>query len=155
VPSKPAPSREPIECARPGCDERFVPRRSTAKYHSATCQRRASRQRKAVEHQVAEEAKTGTKDEHGLVKAVRIELEREGKVDTVDGQLALQLARRAADPTEPSLMSLSKEIRAVMAAAIGKPSAGADEAPAAEAEDDDVSKARKARDRKRAAAGQA
>jgi hypothetical protein len=146
--------REPIECARPGCGEVFVPQRSTARYHSATCRQRAARARKAAEHNAAENAKTGTRDEHDLVKAVRLELTQLDKLDTVNGQLVLQLARRAANPDESSLVALSKEIDARMTAARGAvPAAGSKPAPAED--DDDVTKARAARDRKRAGLGEA
>lgn len=140
-------------CEAPDCAVRFVPRRSTARYHSATCQRRASRARKAVEREAAEEAKTGTDAEHGLVKAVRAQLAEAGKLETVNGQLALELARRAVTP-ESSLVSISKELDSRLTAALGT-AASANDLPPASVEQDDVTKAREARDRKRANAGQA
>lgn len=147
--SKPVRDDREIECGAPDCDARFVPERSTAKYHSATCRQRAARARKAAERDAAEEANTGTDAEHGLVKAVRQALEAAGKLSTVNGQLALELARRAVHP-ESSLVSMSKELDARLTAALGTTAVAV-----TEPEDDDVSKARKARDRKRAAAGEA
>lgn len=149
-----AEPKGPVECAAPDCAVEFVPKRSTARYHSATCRQRAGRNRKAAAHQAGEEAKTGTDAEHGLVRSVRLALEKAEAIDEVAGQLALQLARRAANPDEPSLTALSKEIRALVAEAIGSTPAGSSPTPEP-VEDDDVAKARKARDRKRAAAGQA
>jgi hypothetical protein len=148
---KAAADRAEVECAAPDCSVRFSPERSTAKYHSATCRQRAGRARKAAEREAAEAAKSGTDAEHGLVKAVRIALEAAGKLSTVNGQLALELARRAVNP-ESNLVSMSKELDARLTAALGvKAAAVAEPEPA----DDDVTKARKARDRKRAAAGEA
>jgi hypothetical protein len=142
-----------VVCAAPDCGARFVPKRSTAKYHSATCQRRASRARKAAEREASEEAKAGTDAEHGLVKAVRAQLAKAGKLETVNGQLALELARRAVTP-ESSLVSISKELDSRLTAALGT-AVSAGDLPSAPVEQDDVTKAREARDRKRAAAGQA
>jgi hypothetical protein len=147
---------EPRRCEAPDCDVEFVPQRSTARYHSATCRQRAQRSRKAAEHQQAEEAKTDTDAEHGLVAAVRKELSAADALDTVLGQMALQLARRAANPQEPGLVNLTKEIRAVMTDAIGarKPGGGdGADGDRGEPEDDEVTRARRQREEARQAAG--
>lgn len=148
--SEPAASRE---CAAPDCSETFTPKRSTAKYHSATCRQRASRANKAAaaEQVVAVDPDTGNA-EHGLVRAVRTELEAAGAVGTVAGQLALQLARRIANPEEAGLSALSKELRSLLAEAKGAAAVPADPAAEAEPEDDEVALARKAREAKAAAA---
>jgi hypothetical protein len=152
------PAEERV-CAAPGCGERFVPKRSTARYHSATCRQRAARQRKAAEHNETEEAKTGTRDEHDLVKAVRLELEKAGRLMTVNGQLALQLARRAANPEESGLVGLSKELDARMTAALADSKqpetggAGADSDGDPADEEDEVTRARRQREEARQAAG--
>lgn len=149
--SEPAASRE---CAAPDCSETFTPKRSTAKYHSATCRQRAARANKAAaaEKVVAVDPDTGNA-EHGLVRAVRMELEAAGASDTVAGQLALQLARRIANPEEAGLSALSKELRSLLAEAKGAAAVPADPAAAPEPEEDDeVALARKAREAKAAAA---
>lgn len=144
-------------CEAPDCEIDFTPKRSTARFCSTTCRQRANRAAKAAEHHATEESKTGTDAEHGLVKAVRGELAKANALDTVDGQVALQLARRAANPAEPGLVNLVKEIRAVVADAIGsapKPTGGAsaDSDGPAEAEDE-VDAARRKREEARKAAG--
>lgn len=146
---------EPVsrECAAPDCSETFTPKRSTAKYHSATCRQRASRASKAAvaEQVVPVDPDTGNA-EHGLVRAVRLELEGANAHDTVAGQLALQLARRIANPDEAGLSALSKELRSLLAEAKGAaaPAAGGD-LPAV-VESDEVEAARRRREEKAMAA---
>jgi len=143
-------------CEAPDCDVEFEPARSTARFHTATCRQRAARARKAADAHEIDEAKTDTLAEHGLVKAVRTELEQAKKDQTFSGQLAIQLARRLANPEESGSTALSKELRAVMAEALVSvvpPAAGAGSEPAPPVEDDQVSRARRAReDKARAAA---
>ena len=146
-----------VTCAAPDCSETFVPKRSTAKYHSDTCRQRASRARKAAKDEQVVPVDPDTGDaEHGLVRAVRLELQRASALDTVAGQLALQLARRIANPEEAGLSALSKELRSLLAEAKGAAAVPADAAADAEPEDDDdVTRARKAREAKAAAAAEA
>ena len=156
MPSKrPAPAER--ECEAPDCAVRFTPPRSDAKYHAKTCRQRAARARKAAECQQVEDSKTGTA-EHGLVRAVRSRLMNVEALDTVNGQLALELARRAVDQASP-LVAMAKELDARITAAIAEAGHDADPAAAgtsvASAESDEVRKAREARDRKRAALGEA
>lgn len=91
--------------------------------------------------------------EHGLVTACRNELESAGKLETVLGQLSLQLARRLADSSAGNVSQLSKEFRALHEEALGTKK-GADgigsDAPATPAEpeedpNDPVVRARRAR----------
>lgn len=90
----------------------------------------------------------------GLVETVRRDLEAANAVDTFNGQLALELARRVANPDEPSTSALSKELRAVMALAVGAVSTGNGEPPAGAAPpEDEVEKARRKREEARQAAG--
>jgi hypothetical protein len=145
-------------CEAPDCEVVFEPKRPAGKYHSATCRQRAARARKAAESNVKDEAKTDTPAEHGLVRAVRTELETADRLNTVAGQLALQLARRAANPDESSLMALSKEIRAVMADALAgaPPKPGGSDADGdsnATEQEDEVDAARRKREEARKAAG--
>lgn len=135
-------------CAGPECTVRFEPKRSTARYHSATCRQRAARARKAAAESVDADAEAG-KEEHPLVVAVRTELEDAGRVRTFNGQLALQLARKLVNPEESGATALSKELRTVMAAALAgtaEPSGAPPDDPPAE--DDEVKRAREARERK-------
>lgn len=143
---------DPVTCAAPDCSVEFTPKRSTAKYHSTTCRQRASRGRKAAaaEKVVAVDPDTGSA-EHGLVRAVRRELEAAGADETVAGQLALQLARRIANPEEAGLSALSKELRSLLAEALaaGSP-VGKPDAVDEDDEDDPVSAAEDEVARKRA-----
>jgi hypothetical protein len=131
-----------------GCERTFVARSKRAKWCSSTCRQRAARDGKASVANTEAEAGTGLA-EHGLVKAVRAELEQAQKVDTFNGQLALQLATRLAAPNESESVALSKELRAVMDVALGKPAAAPESEPAPPvAVDDEVTKARRAREQK-------
>lgn len=143
------------DCA--SCGTTFVAKRSTALYCSATCRQRAARERKAAADNTAAEAKTDTPAEHGLVKAVRKELAEADALDTVAGQLALQIARRIADPEGAGVSTLSKELRSLLAEATGGRPVPEPKGDAAEPdEDDEVTKARRAReDKLRQAAGRA
>lgn len=147
-------------CEGPDCAIEFEPKRSTAKYCSATCRQRAGRARRAPAPAPADELEAPT-DPQGLVASVRADLEAAGRVKTFAGQLALQLAARLTNPEESGISSLSKELRTVMAAAlegVTPPSAEAtpDEASKAAApdeQDDEVTRARRQREEARQAAG--
>lgn len=134
-----------VACQGPECDVEFEPVRSTAKYHSATCRQRAGRARKAAAQSVEADAKAGQED-HPLVRAVRVELEQASKVQTFNGQLALQLARKLTAPDESGATALSKELRAVMSAALATPDVPTPTEP--DPEEDEVKRARSARERK-------
>lgn len=139
------------ECA--SCGREFVAKRSTAQYCSVTCRSRAARARKAAGASVEADAEAG-KPEHSLVRAVRKELDEAEALDTVAGQLALQLARRIADPECAGVSTLSKELRALLAEARGAapdPEPGPEPAPVEE--EDEVTRARRQREEARQAAG--
>lgn len=146
---------DPVTCAAPDCSVEFTPKRSTAKYHSPTCRQRARRASKAAEAEkvVPVDPDTGNA-EHGLVRAVRKELEEASADDTVAGQLALQLARRIANPEETGITAMSKELRSLLAEAKGSTST-IDDGPAEPQPDDEVEKARRRREEIAAAAAQA
>lgn len=140
-------------CEAPDCENEFEPRRSTARFCSATCRQRAGRARKAAAAEA--EADSGLA-EHGLVKAIRRELVEAKKLDTFKGQLALQLARRMANPEESSPATLAKALENAMAAALGDvapPEPAPTSGPPEPADPDDDLRAR--RDAKRQAARQA
>lgn len=141
-------------CEGPGCEVDFEPKRSTARFHSATCRQRAGRERKAAESAAAADSVAKTGDaEHGLVRAVRQELLDAEALDTVAGQLALQMARRIADPEAAGISTLSKELRSLLAEAKGAAPAGPEPDPEPVEEEDEVTKARRAREEARQAAG--
>lgn len=150
---KAKPAAEARRCEAPDCKVDFVPKRSTARYHSTTCRSRAARSRKAAEDNAAEEAKTGTDSEHELVRTVRLELEKSNGTMTIAGQLALQVARRIANPDTTGISTLSKELRALVAEACG-PAEPKDSTPAPKAEPDEVEKARRRREEKAAKAAE-
>lgn len=149
------PAAEARRCEAPDCEVDFVPQRSTARYHSTTCRSRAARSRKAAEDNAAEEAKTDTPAEHELVRTVRLELEKADGTMTIAGQLALQVARRIANPDTTGISTLSKELRALVAEACG-PTEPSDPppGPAVKAEPDEVEKARRRREEKAAKAAE-
>lgn len=139
-------------CAGPECVNDFEPKRSTARFCSTTCRSRAARARKAAAESTEADTEKG-KAEHALVRAVRKELKGADALDTVAGQLALQVARRIADPDASGVSVLSKELRALLAEATGaKQPTPQDEPPAAPGEDE-VEKARRKREEARQAAG--
>jgi hypothetical protein len=83
-------------------------------------------------------------ESHGLVVAVRAELTDAAAVDTWHGQLALNLARRLAQPDVPSPATLARELERVLAAAVrSQPTP-----PARSEPDDEVARARRKRDAK-------
>lgn len=134
-------------CQGPECGKTFVPQRSTARYCSATCRQRAGRAKKAAAQSTEADAKTG-KDDHPLVRAVKNELEAASKVETFNGQLAIQLARKLTNPDESGATALSKELRSVMAAALEAAAPAETVANEGAAEDDEVKRAREIRERK-------
>lgn len=93
------------------CDRSFEAKNSRARYCGSTCRSRGNRAGVASPDTPAPIS--------GLVEATRLELETSGRLDTVLGQQALELARRLVSPmsTGAAVGSLSKELRAVMAEA--------------------------------------
>lgn len=148
-----------VTCAGPSCKVRFIPKRSTAKYHAPACRVAAQRQRAktpakgagAPRRSEAEQTKTRAADNHELVVALRQELETAGALDTFEGQLALELARRLVTPGE-NASALADKVRAAKAAALGQTTGAAGESQA-ELEDDEVTRARRQREEARQAAG--
>jgi hypothetical protein len=158
----------------------FEPQRTTRRFCSTTCRKRAQRERRraaeraAAEAAEAEAAATAAEsDEIGppvvkLVDALQRKLSVAGEhvVDSFEGQLALQLASKIANPGESGVATLAKVLLQVVDAAMTtRPedsgmSAAADPAPVepevddgAHAEGDEVERMRDAKLRA-AAAGQ-
>lgn len=91
-----------------------------------------------------------------MVASLIAELESFGVLDTVDGQLALQLARQVTATGATGVSSLSKEFRAVRADALAQGRRPEPDAqPAEPAEVDEVEEARRRRDAKTRAAAAA
>ena len=137
-----------------GCGTGFEAARRDQRYCTGTCRARAARQRRAAGENALEKGKTGTSAEHDLVRAVRIELEKADALMSVQGQIALQLARRLVTPDASGLAAMADKLTAAVAAATGTKLESDD---AGSAPDDDVKRARDARERKarEAAAGRA
>lgn len=153
------------------CSKPFEAQRPQAKYCGETCKKRAQRsgqagsrdrkKRPAPDPAAAVAAVLGTTPPGapdaagadpaplyapvGVLASVVKELADAQRLDTVLGQLALKLASRlesATFDTGSSFTALSKELRAVMAAAVA----------GAHVEDDEVDELQKRRDEKEAAA---
>lgn len=94
------------------CNQLFEAKNSRARYCSSTCRSRGNRAGVA--------AHDGSAPSSGLVEATRRELDGAGRLDTVLGQQALELAGRIVSPvsTGAAVGSLSKELRAVMSEAM-------------------------------------
>lgn len=93
-------SRECTHCGLP-----FVGQRATAKYCSTRCRVAATRARQRDDHDesastAAEQSKEPRKRTHALVLATRRTLRAAGVLNTVEGQRAVLLAERAANPRE-------------------------------------------------------
>lgn len=140
-----------VTCA--GCGKVFKAGSPRAKWHSPGCKKQAQRNPPAV---AVPEA--GASDEPPIVAAVRKELADVGRLETVDGQAALLLAGQAAGAGAANVASLIRQLREVLDAALGRTRGGTP--PAADEQDpgepapvdDEVTKARQARERKLAQA---
>lgn len=139
-------------CQGPGCGVEFEARRSWARYCSTSCRKRASRARAAT----ATTGATGgplpevpaAAEGSGLVAAVRAELDGAGRLESVSGQLALELAGKLSGTGAAGATALSRELRTVMASALGRPDPVSEPEGAPYAETDEVQRARQARERK-------
>lgn len=106
------------------CSTAFRPTRSTAKYCSARCKKRAADKRAADRIAAERSSAPGpaeTSVSTALVDQVRAELEAARRLDTVIGRQALLLASRLetnTNDTGGSAAAVSKELRAVMAEAL-------------------------------------
>ena len=128
------------------CNESFDAKRPQAKYCSTRCRTRASRAGLASNRNPAAVAPMVTRETSGLLDAVQAELEAAGKVNTVAGQHALELASRIvnAPGMNTGVAALSKQLQNVLAEALRG---------AASAQANPLDELKKRRDRKRTAAG--
>lgn len=97
-----------ITCAI--CESRFEAKRSTAKYCSDRCRQRSKRRTDA-----SPPDDDGADRRSELLAQVRKELGDLNKLDTVDGQLAVELAIQITTPGMTGVAGLSKELRSVRA----------------------------------------
>lgn len=125
------------ECAV--CSKPFEAQRPQAKYCGSTCRTRATRggMAKPKPPQLVQTPSSG------LVDAVRAELEATGRLGTIAGQHAMELATRivSAPGMNTGVAALSKQLQAVLADALRGANVAADP----------LDELRKRRDRKRAA----
>ena len=115
-------SRECVICGKP-----FEAVRHQARYCGPNCRKRA--QRGAAGVQKLPKVPAAAVENAGLVDSVTAELVSVGRLNTALGQAALALATRMETSTVDTgagLASMSRELRAVMAQAMGGAAAGAD-----------------------------
>lgn len=117
VPEGPVRAPAGPVCGWADCGTTLEGRRPGTKFCSATCRNRAARDRAARGAQAKAEQAAAAGAEHTLVTAVRSELEAAAVLDTVDGQIALQLARRAVEANAAGVSGLMRELRTTIAAA--------------------------------------
>lgn len=123
------------------CGASFEAQRPQAKYCGDTCRKRAQRGGLAT----PAPAPVVDRSMSGLVDAVTAELEAAGRVNTVAGQHALELANRIvnAPGMNTGVAALSKQLQAVLAEALRNSSVAVNP----------LDELRARRDAKRAAAG--
>lgn len=109
------------------CGRDYEAKRKDSTACSATC--RSRRRHRSTT------GSAGGSGGNPLVAATRAELEAAGKVDTMLGQLALALAGRLRSEMT-GVSALSRELRAVTAAAVGSATPGAPAAGAGDAVDE-------------------
>jgi hypothetical protein len=99
-----------VTCAACGCD--FEGKNSRAKYCGSTCRSRGNRAGTSVFDVSPRPA--------GLLDVTRRDLQAAGRLDTVLGQQAVELAARIVSPmtTGAAVGTLSKELRLVMGQAL-------------------------------------
>ena len=93
-----------VVCAM--CSSEFEAQRSTAKYCGDRCRQLAKRRR-------TDDADASPAHSSELVKEIRKELTRLRQLNSVDGQLALELAIKITTPGMTGVASLSRELRNV------------------------------------------
>ena len=106
-------------CNAPRCGKEIAqtPGKRERLYCDAVCRNRAAYARK---HAVAPVAPDPARPASSLADVVRRQLEQADRLETIPGQLALELAQRlvSAGTTASSLAQLSKELRALVAEAL-------------------------------------
>ena len=108
------------------CGKPFEAQRATAKFCGGTCRQRANR--RAANKPRPEPPPAAAIPPESLVDAVRRELDAAGRLEHPLGLQALMLAERMCSPfdTGSAVASVSKELRAVMDAALADAPKAAD-----------------------------
>lgn len=139
-----------LECQ--GCGATFSARSPRAKWHSPGCKKAA--QRKAAGSVVdaagdGAEQKPSAESVYGrdVLDAVRRDLIKADRLETVDGRVALYLARKSIDPDAKNPAALFTQMRQALATALAGTESAKPAAPSAEPENE-VEKARHKRERK-------
>ncbi|AYQ98227.1 hypothetical protein SEA_CHEWBACCA_1 [Mycobacterium phage Chewbacca] len=102
------------------CGQAFEAKRPQAKYCGDTCRKRAQRGGIAQQkHQQAPPVSSAA-PASGLIETVQAALEEAGRLNTIAGQHALELARRIvhAPGMNTGVAALSKQLQAVLAEAL-------------------------------------
>lgn len=100
------------------CTADYEAKRANSRFCSDSCRKRNQRSPVKSTGKPAEPGAEGASS--SVLDATRVELERAQRVDTALGQQALEIARRMGSPFETGsgVASLSRELRAVMSAAL-------------------------------------
>lgn len=115
-----------VSCQEPSCGKLFEAKRRGTQFCGPTCRKRSSlRDIEARAEGIAPVAvitppELPARAESGLVAATRRKLEEAEAVDTVEGQIALRLAEKLAQPgdTGSAMASLARQLSAAMAEAL-------------------------------------
>lgn len=133
-----------------GCGDSFEAKRSTARWCSDRCRKRQRRKTSGEESGTPRRPSPDEPADSGLVDSVLRELEEADVAGSFAGQLALQLARKMTAVDATGVAGLSKELRQVMADALGttsrEPADCEDEPDPLEAALDEVARKRANRD---------
>lgn len=101
-------------CASGTCGKPYIAERARSKYCSVKCRTAATRARQRGEVESAPDAPATSNA--GLVSVVERVLVEADRLDTVAGQMAVQLAKSASTPgaTPSAVAAATRELRAVM-----------------------------------------
>ncbi|KRB73070.1 hypothetical protein ASE01_20045 [Nocardioides sp. Root190] len=134
-----------LECGC-GCGT-FEAKSPRARWKTPGCKKRAQREAAGT---AGADPTAGLKPEDPLVTAVRKDLAAANQLETVDGQIALHLAKQVKAATGTAAGSLAKELRQVLdrIGATPAPTPAGDQPKTAEVEDDEVTEARRRREAK-------
>lgn len=128
-----------------GCGETFEAKSRRAKWHSPACRKQAQRHPDRMPE--AEPSEPGS-DVAGLYDAVRRDLEKAGRLNTVHGQLALELAKDV--KVASSKPAVAQKLLDVLAKALEGTESPAAAAPAEPSEEEQIANELEERRRRRA-----
>lgn len=121
------------------CGIPYIAKRANSRFCSDTCRKRGQRGQSSAAARDVEPSQSDS----DIVRVTRSTLEAAGRLDTVAGASAMELARSIPNSGDSAKAGLVRELRA----AVSQATAGA------EPVEDEVSRARRLRDEKRRAAG--